>query len=198
MIINGIDTDKVGWTAPMPGVCGQSRGKLLVIGSARCVWADLAALGPWPHDVMAINDIGAHYHGKVRHWCSLHPEHFFPGFLKYRLGHNYGERAHVHTHSCKAGDGVEVVWPMPSPGGSSGLYGVFVGLLLGYGEIVVAGMPMDGQGHYFDPPWVEYSQFGRPDMLVWQWAKENVFQGRVTSMSGLTRGLLGAPVEVAA
>lgn len=195
MVINGIDTEKLGWTGPMPALAGQSRGDLLVIGGARCVWDDLKALGDdaWAGDRMVINDIGAHYHGLVQHWVSLHPDYFFPGFLKYRLGHNYANRAHVRTHSNKPHDGVEVVWPMPSAGGSSGLYGVYIGLLLGYSRIVVAGMPLDGQGHYFDPPWVNQSQFGRPDLLVWQWARDNVFQGRVTSMSGLTRELLGAP-----
>jgi len=197
MIVNGIDTEKVGWTGPMPGVAGQSSGPALIVGGARCVWDDLAALGDaaWPGVRCAVNDIGAHYRGRIHHWVSLHPEHFFPGFVKYRLGHNYGDRSHVHTHSARAAPGVEVVWPMPSPGGASGLYAVFVMLLLGHAPIVCAGLPLDGQGHYFDPPGLDDGRFGRADELVWRWARDHVFQGRVTSLSGFTRELLGGGAE---
>jgi len=172
----------------LPDMAGKFKGALLIMGGARCVWDDARG---WEGDRMAVNDIGAHYKGTLRHWCSLHPE-YFPGWLKYREGHNY--QGHVFTHSVKKVDGVQVAWHMlPTRGGSSGLFATIIACLLGYERIVLAGIPMDGQGHYFDDPAEDYSQFGRPDMIEWAWAKENVFQGRVKSMSGKTRALLGAP-----
>lgn len=176
----------------MPAIAGQYSGRLLIMGGARCVWGDLEALGEFRGDKMAVNDIGSHYHGYIRHWTTQHPE-YMGGWMAYRMGHNYGNRGHVQTHSTRHHKDIQHHWPLEDCGGSSGLIAVLVGLLLGYSEIVLAGIPMDGSGHYFDPPHGRAGVGGKPDMLVWQWHADNVFAGRVKSMSGKTRGMLGAP-----
>ena len=182
--------------ADLPDVAGKCRGPLLIMGGARCIWDDEKRLGDWPHHRMAVNDIGQHYHGTIRHWCSLHPE-YFSGWMAYRMGHNYGNRGYVHTHTARGRKGEEHCdfrWPILDIGGSSGLFAVFVALFMGYAPLVLAGMPMDGQGHYFDPPHTDQSQLaGRPEAIVWAQARDTVFEGRVKSMSGRTRDWLGAP-----
>ena len=95
------------------------------------------------------------------------------------------------------------VWPWPGHGTSS-LNGCYTGLALGYDEIVLCGAPLDDSGHYFDPPtW--HTNFVReiPDVdrggviqpRYWSEAKARIFDGKVKSMSGRTRDLLGAPDE---
>lgn len=172
------------------------RGAILIMGGARCLWDDLAALGDWPHDRMAVNDIGSHWRDTLRHWVTLHPT-YLPGWMHYRHGHNYGNQGHVFTHTIAGRDGdqhVQHKWPILDIGGSSGLFGVFTALLMGYERVVLAGMPMDGQPHYFDPPWSEGAGLeGGAEEIVWREQAGRTFEGRVKSLSGRTRDWLGAP-----
>ena len=52
----------------------------LILGGADCVWDDLEAVGRLcdvpSAVVLAVNDVGYAYPGRVDHWCSLHPENF--------------------------------------------------------------------------------------------------------------------------
>lgn len=67
-------------------------------------------------------------------------------------------------------------------------------LAMQYERVIVAGVPLDRSGHFFDPP---------PDMggcdedyavfaSAWHESVDD-FAGRVKSMSGVTREILGAP-----
>lgn len=177
----------------LPCVAGQFSGPLLIMGGAACVRDDLAKVGAdWKGGRMAVNDIGAHYRGTLDHWATLHPA-YLGAWLAYRHGHNYGSGGHVYTHSREAADGVQFVWPLTQDGGTSGLFACFVGLLLGYAPIVLAGMPCDNTPHYFDPLPYEGKIAQESPSELWFWARDQVFQGRVTSLSGRTRDWLGAP-----
>lgn len=162
-------------------------------GKYETVWDDYDKVRPWKGEIMVVNDVGMHLHDTVRHWVTLHPE-YMPGWMAFRKGHLYGSGDSPMAHSHKSKPGVDVVWSMDQLGGTSGLFAVFLGLLLGYDEIVLCGIPMTGSGHYFDPPWYGSSFADRATELVWKWAQTNVFEGRVTSLSGSTREWLGAPV----
>jgi hypothetical protein len=176
----------LGGRGEIPSRCGRFSGPLLIIGGGRTIWEDVAKVTPWKGEIMAINDVGAHFHGRIRHWVTLHKE-YMPGWKKFRLGHNYGDGVPPMIHSHKAGDGIDTVWPIDAVGGTSGLFAVYVALLLGYDEIVLAGVPMTGDGHFFDPPWVGTEFADRANELEWKSAIRNIFKGRVTSMSGKTR-----------
>lgn len=195
----------LGGTGEIPSRAGRCSGPLLILGSGRVaigggkfetVWDDF---GRWKNsdlpkgEIMAVNDVGQHVHDRVRHWVTLHAE-YMPGWMAFRRGHLYGSGDQPMTHSNKAKPGVDVVWPMGQLGGTSGLYACFVGLLLGYSEIVLAGIPMTGSGHYFDPPWYGSEFQDKPNAMVWKWAALNVFEGKVKSLSGLTKKWLGEPV----
>jgi hypothetical protein len=184
----------LGIAGRLPSLAGQFGGALLVMGGAACVRDDLLSVDAgWRGARMAVNDIGAHYHSTIDHWVTLHPD-YMPGWHRFRMGHNYGDRGHVFTHSDRPAAAIQHAWPIANVGGSSGLFACFVGLLLGYSEIVLAGVPCDNQPHYFDPlPSYRGSLDDPATALVWQWARDSVFQGRVKSLSGRTRGWLGAP-----
>lgn len=186
------------WTAlggagELPRFGRFCRGPLLILGGAACVWEDFARVRPWGGEIMAVNDIGAHLHDIVRHWCTLHPE-YLAGWRAYRAGHCYGEGVPPSTHAPRWRDGVDRVWSMSNYGDTSGLFACFVGLMLGYESIVLAGVPATDEPHYFDPPWQRCSGYD-PGIAwsTWSWASSTVFAGRVKSLSGNTRDWLGAP-----
>lgn len=184
---------RLGGVGEAPSRLGMHNGSLLVLGGGRNVYADWAKVRPWGGEIMCVNDIGAHVQEIVAHWVTLHPD-YLPGWRAYRKGHCYGEGRAVVCHSHVAAAGVDCVWSVDNLGGTSGLFGAFVGLMLGYQQVVLAGVPMDRGGHYFDPPWYE-TDFGDDPAVrsAWAWARDNIFAGRVRSLSGCTRDWLGAP-----
>lgn len=183
---------RLGGGGTPPPKLGRYSGPALLIGGGRCVWDDLAQVVGMAGTRACVNDIVQHYAGRVDHLITLHPE-YVPGWLAYRLGHCLGEGHRPRVHSQKSAPGVDDVWPGAIVGGTSGLAGAYVLLMLGFDPIVLAGIPMDGTGHYFDPPYR-----GTPELvedhvtITWQQGID-IMAGRVTSLSGNTRKWLGAP-----
>ena len=88
-------------------------------------------------------------------------------------------------------------WHIPQYG-CSGMGATMVGLLMGYHQIVLAGIHLDDSGHFYDPHWVitsfarQYREFnGAP--RVWKGMNEKFFEGKVKALSGRLRDYLGAP-----
>lgn len=164
----------------------------ILLAGGRTVWADVHAFtGGNAHsewDYMAVNDIGMYVPGRLEHWFSCHGEQL-PGWELVREFHHEGTR---HLHSMKDRHPSCIAWPVPTIGTST-LAAVYVALCLGYDRIVLCGAPLDDEGHFFDPPWVKtnFSNEARHD--VWERARDNIFDGKVTSMSGFSREILGGP-----
>ncbi len=192
-----------------PHVAGQYSGLLVLMGGADCIWHDLQGIaamfdksfGPlWeqgmiPAHYMAVNDIGAYWQGELHHWLTLHPN-YMPGWMKFRMGHNFGLGHGVETHSNKPWEGIDNVWAIANSGGSGGLFACLVALALGYNRIILAGMPIDESRHFFDAPWYHGVPLnGRPQEMVWNEARDREFKDRVRSMSGRTRQWLGHPAK---
>lgn len=149
----------------------------VVLGGAACLWDDLRALGPFAGAVVAVNQAGVYYPYRVDHWATLHPENL-PHWMRQR---------------AIRGRSVDVeVWADPVPGwetGSSGLHAVKCALDRGYAPVVLCGVPMDSGAHFHDAsPWPVADEHW-PTWLD----RANEMRGRVFSMSGRTRDLLGAP-----
>ncbi len=182
---------KLGGWGETPARLGRFRGRLLIMGGGRRLWDDVARVHPWSGDVMAVNDVGQFWHGAVAHWATLHPE-YLPGWRFYRQRHCYGEGKLPICHAPKVKEGVDQAWQLQRYGGTSGLFACWIGLMLGYSEIVLAGLPMDNGGHFFDPPWVGTDNEDRGIAIEWDEAVP-LFAGRIKSLSGRTRDWLGAP-----
>ena len=148
-------------------------------------------------DRMAINDIGQYWHGVVHHWVTLHPE-YMPGWRFFRERHCYGEGKRAETHSNRAKPEIDRVWDCANVGGCSGLWACHVALMLGYTDILLAGVPMDNSGHFFDPPQYGSEHIDKAQDMVWRQSVANVFAGRVRSCSGRTRQWLQGGVGIAA
>lgn len=186
-----------------PDLAGQSSGSLLIVGPARCVWDDLETVHPSSFEVMAINDIGIHLPMPIEHWFSCHGDrlHLWRQCRKPRF--RVMDRDQIKLHTCIGSHQHVHTWPWPGHG-SSGLNAIYTGLALGYDNIVLAGVPLDSSGHYFNPPddhplkrldprpnWSNFENEGKE--RVWLNARDRVFHGRVKSLSGRTRDWLGSP-----
>lgn len=190
-----------------PGCAGNFKGTAVVLGSARCIWDDCAKIDFTKVEVIAINNMIMHHKGRVHHGISLHPEE--PPLWRQLRWTNQCEESHVITHShrlpenndnlppqeFKTRHGLDYLWEIEGGrGGSSGLFAAMVGLALGYDKIILAGVPIDGTGHFFDPPGKAVNQFlGTNIKEEWDNANRNYFKGRVKSLSGRTREWLGEP-----
>jgi hypothetical protein len=181
----------LGGVGEAPPRLGRYAGPpLLIIGGGRTVWEDFAKVRPWGGEIMAVNDVGMHLHDRVRHWVTLHPE-YMAGWRYYREKHLYGQGNPAMCHSYKDKEGIDCLWRVGNLGGTSGLFACFVGLMLGYTDITLAGIPMNNDGHYFDPPWQRTDFADKAVEIVWKQAALNIFAGRVKSLSGKTREWLG-------
>lgn len=181
----------------LPGIAGTKSGPLLVCCTAACVWDDLRSFNYDGYDVMAIADMMTYFPGPLAHGVSLHDDWMMSyAFQQFYRG-SHANWPPMKTHSgisTKKNDWVKYVWPLHRDGGTSGLFGVLIGLLMGYDRIVVAGSPLDDGPHFWEPPWIKREFYGRPTILKeWERARDAVFDGRVKSLSGNTRELLGAP-----
>jgi len=163
---------------------------LLILGSAACLFDDLAALGPFDGEVMAVNESGAFVGGAIDHWASLHPERF-GGWLAERA--RRGGNTDCTTWSFTAAPGVDRQEPKVERSGSSGLFAVRLALhVLGCPRVVLAGMPLDDSRHVTDGPRRSGPSFV-PYRPEWRQAARGEFEGRVRALSGWTAGVLGRP-----
>lgn len=174
---------------PAPTVVRTPPRRALILGGAKTVWEDVeAALALSEFDcVIAANDVGAHWSGKLDHWVSLHPDRLARWILeRERKGYpnGFATWAHKKLAGCQI-DNTTSDWK-----GSSGLFAAKVALELGYNRIVLCGVPLSADGaHFFDPkPWAAFQAF----RFGWI-AHRPLLVPHVRSMSGWTQELLGAP-----
>lgn len=180
------------------------RVKLIVVGSGRGAWDDLGKAGSG--DVMCINDMIMHYPGDVHHICSCDGPMLSKWWAArrppYKKMFPVNPRFHTVDNDQTGLDKNIELWPF-SGGGTSGLFACFVGLGLGYDEIVLCGVPIDNSGHYWEDPngktnfqreiADKHGRIRGDGRRFWGNAAEK-FDGRVKSMSGFTKELLGSPI----
>lgn len=186
----------------LPPCKNTYKGTCIVVGGGWNVWEDLSKIDWSQHDILCINDIYMHFPGDVTHFYSNnHTE--MPNWIKARVDRfrkTYTKTTLFHTN--RIGD--YILWPWPGHG-TSGLNGVFTALGLGYDQVILAGIPLDDGGHYYDPrpsettgSWCnrKFSNFvseiptKQNRIKYWEDAKEKIFRGRVKSLSGRTKELL--------
>ncbi len=176
----------------------------LVLGGGACVWRDVeAALALGQFDlVVTCNDVTALWPGPIDAAVSLHAEKW-PLWIEQRdrRGHARPKRIFGHTVFTKSTlkrpdlelNFADHCFPGQVDSGSSGLFAVKAALVdLGADLAVCCGIPMDeAEGHYFDPKrWGGAASHRRG----WKQAMPHLL-GRVRSMSGWTRKMLGPPDE---
>ena len=171
--------------------------RLLVFGTARCLWEDRRAaielIENKTHHVMTINDAAIHVMGHpIDHIVSLHKEFLGP-FKKIKMAaRNLGEST---THCDKEGAGVQCVWKFFNVGGTSALFAAKIGIAMGYKKIILCGCPMDNSGHYWEDPSTVGILGCEAIGMVWKDAARDYLRNYVKSMSGRTKECLGEPTK---
>ncbi len=163
--------------------------KAVVLGGGETLWTDLAQVEDIDERyVLAVNDSAVAYQGRIDYLVSLHPEKL-PQWTGKRKGNSDFETVcHKPRKGVQVDHVVREMWP-----GSSGLFAAqFAVNDLDCTDVILCGVPMTPTGHFFDSdPWRHCQKYRR----AWKEAQP-VLAGRVTSLSGWTRELLGAPAHL--
>lgn len=175
--------------------------RALVIGCAEGVWKEVRIARDLCYfdAIYCVKLAGVHYRGGRFTWVGLHPE-WMEDYKKQRaaLGYHTAYET-VAPPDCElgtAGKGkpadrrVSYRYPGMNASASSGGYAAKVALEDGFERVVLAGVPMLAAAKHFTrkKEWAQRDGFTRG-------FKESVpfFAGRVRSMSGWSKELLGEP-----
>lgn len=146
---------------------------LLIVGKGDTWRGDVERFKAFnvPHDVMGLNHAALWIDPAPKLAYSYHPN---------VMDEVRAKRPGVLTYSKRPSGGVDHIFrDAGSAGGSSALQAVFLAKRLGYGRIVLAGVPLSGRYFVdFVPQWI---------------AARNELYPVARSMSGATWALLGAP-----
>jgi len=128
---------------------------LLIISTGRCVWEDLEKVKPFDGFItMAVNYMILHWPWRLDFAVSWHYD-LVPLLVQVRTHRKH--RNKPVTYGSKEGQGIDYSGRFKSGGiVTSGMYAACVGLHLGYEKIVIAGVPFDDSGHFYDPPGDEF------------------------------------------
>lgn len=170
-----------------------------VLGGGRCVWDDLEGENLSWATVFCVNDIGMYLQQPFQHWVSYHGA--FLVHWAYLWERHNPKKAKPSLHSfVPADDGMverwktwEIqLWKLHSHGTSAHL-AVEIALEMGFDDIRLLGVPLDGCGRFFDPPGFNNFEHPQTSLGAWvKWKKQNPdLADRVRSKSGNTRELLG-------
>jgi len=176
---------------------GRHSGELWIVGSGRCVWEDTGSI-PENAQVMTLNDMVTFFPGRIKHaysnadWLLW----FWVQGRRENYVREYGNDFDLHTNKVSRHKNV-IEWPFPGMG-SSALPACYVGLALGYDSIILAGVPLDDTGHFFDPPEGHSLSKGKRWSNFTNEAQEYIWKnarlgGKVKSLSGRSREWLGSP-----
>jgi hypothetical protein len=182
----------------------RNHDTLLVLGDGFCMREDLGEFLSWhiPHDVGALGRGIKEYPGKVQHWFNV------DGESAIQWAQNLPNGNGTIKHSMGGIKGFDVDWEITADDyrfdqitgetaermhGSSALFATLAGLEIGYKKIVLAGCPLDTDGHYYfaqsketlGPIWLGF------DFMAWLDFSEMEKAVFVRSMSGYTAKIIG-------
>ena len=174
--------------SPLNPVC-------LVTGDGRSLFSDMFSfIGKnVDHDVMSIGRSVRACPGRVLHWANVDgPDSKW--WVEHLPLKNDGKMPIKHTlGDC---EGYDIDWDdgMP-PGapwyGSTALFAVQACLALGYEKVILAGCPLDSNGHFYFPD--DKGPEWRPeDYRAWEEFAKTEEAKKVKSLSGFTKAVLGA------
>jgi len=173
---------------------------LFVVGSAPCLAADLdVAKGLRPsHKIMAINYTACWI--KADFVFSIHVEDM-PIFREGQL--KFGPDFSTHADMRRTGRGrADYMWRGSFYSATSAIAGASVGRMMGFPEVILCGAPMDGPAAYYQPqPGLKTKPQGSVSKIVKSHLRglerfATMAKGRVFSLSGFSRQVLGPPPEV--
>lgn len=185
---------------------------LIVCGSAPCLFDDYNNVSPWD-DVMLVNGACTAL-SVAEHMLAGHTDKAEAFVAARRKTFPEAKPIRVHaTMTDKHLAEAKVLFPSVTDwhskdmctGATSVAKGVRIGFKLGYDRVVICGAPMDGSGYFKGeaPVGHDCHRIGDPEKQAhrvmegyrrkFKKLAETEFKGRVFSMSGFTRQVLGGP-----
>jgi hypothetical protein len=154
-------------------------------------WAGALSLGQFDF-IVACNDVGAIWPGRLDVWVTLHPEKL-TGWREQRRASGFHDAARYLVHGDYVPDWMEQAeyrFPGQGDSGSSGLFTAKVALIdLGADRAVLAGIPLVRTSHFFDG--VQWEAAGGY-RTIWEGLRPE-YRARIRSMSGWTAYFFGTP-----
>ena len=185
-------------TGELPEIAGTKEGKLIIIGCSRNVWEEVEKLMPMNCDVMCINDMISYYPYPMTHAYTNNERRLDTYWASRRFHYKQKQKGKPLMHTLSKWGEDYIGWPFHG-NGTSAFNACKAAVLMGYDDIVLCGLPMDGSGHFWEAPWMRSPKGRRADeqywndISLWSEARKKIFKGKITSMSGNTRDLLGSP-----
>lgn len=177
----------------------------LITGDGRSLPEDKGAFLSWgaPHDTICIGR-SIKLFPEALHWMNADGETAIAWARQLKQ-----QRPGLITHTLGPVEGFDVDWDIEQPDyhyeeithergrlhGSSAFFAALAAVAMGYERVVLAGCPLDAEGHwYFEnlygPLWLGL------DFMAWLDFSRTEDARRVRSMSGYTRQILGGPENV--
>lgn len=178
---------------------------LLVVGDGSSMPEDYVAFQRFgiDHDTMAMNYSAyalKEWGEKFQHFIA--GDSHFEDMQKVAQSLNNGCVKHCWNPGCGEEKGFDVRWVKQDHRGWSGTtanLGVKIGITLGYLRIVLAGVPMDRSGHWYDKylPEKDIKRTHIHAAHLWFWTElaTRPVGKFIRSMSGNTKDLLGEPTH---
>jgi len=179
---------------------------LLILGDGRTMPEDRSLFRSWgiPHDLGAIGRSIKICDGRADHWWNADGETAIAWVKQIKAQSKNG----LLTHSLGPVEGFDVDWDIQQPDyhykritgekgrihGSSSLFAALTAIAMGYQKIVLAGCPMDSEGHwYFEPTGPETLGpiWLGLDFMAWLDFAKDPRSKRIRSLSGYTADILG-------
>lgn len=180
----------------------RKHDRLLVVSTGRRVWEDVERSG-WDRglgmDILCVKDAIIHFPGNVHHGFGEHPDQLMllRGLRRARRKIMAAQTTQLRLHTSKSDHEKVHGWGIPQFG-CSGMGAALIGVLMGYEQVVLAGVHLDNSGHYYDPHWMKTTfdtQYRDVDGAprVWKGVNERYFKGKVKALSGRLAEYLGEP-----
>lgn len=155
--------------------------RLLILGNAPCLEAELAGVDLAGFVLMALNRSGLRVLDRLEYWATYHPEVMAAEQWREQRaarGGNGDYQTVIHRHADKTDFPDASIFSGATPSGSCALFGTLYGVHLGFHEIVLAGCPLKDDG---------YAKYRRGWEIC---ASALRAHGGVSSMSGWTKNFL--------
>lgn len=166
---------------------------LTILGCGDTLWLDVEKYGVIG-DVMAVSDTLAYYdRGLLQHAVSRHHDGLTEHFLAIREKRYQHlclhENIQIHGIFGDDSDAVTHRWTTMPITVDSGQFATLIGVCMGYEEIRLLGMPLEG-GRFFRPE-RPGQLFDRYATYHKEWRRTKIYMGNVRSAGGFTADLLG-------
>lgn len=173
---------------------------ILITGDGSTLPDDIKEFESWniPHDIMCCNRSLLYFQKPINHWAAIDCEESM--WLSQYCNGNNGHFLRHTIGSCEIGfdlfwyaaDGVETEFGRRQWIGNTGYFGMLIALNMGYEKVIIAGMPLDRNRHWYEPEGTEGPHWVSDTYTIWMDYKiECPDADKVRSLSGYSKFIMG-------